>query len=160
MSVKGLDTFLDVFDLIKNPEKYEAKIAQLRSDTAQYKEAVEAVVALSEVNDFIVATKKREETSKIELEEARKTAAEIKAKASEMLAKAKATSSEATAELEKASGIVAASKEDSEKKSKEQAALIVTLNSKIAALEKQSAFLDSEKAALKEKQEKLSALLK
>lgn len=59
MSIKGLDSFLDVFEIIKNPAKYESKIKELQSVTAQYKEAVEAVVALAGVNDYVLSIKDR-----------------------------------------------------------------------------------------------------
>ena len=80
---KGLDTFLEVVDVISDPKKYQAKVDELKQLTANYVTAIESVVALASVNDYTQNIRKREESSKIELETARKDAAEIRAKARE-----------------------------------------------------------------------------
>lgn len=160
MSVKGLDTFLDVFEIIKNPTKYEAKIDELKKVTAQYKETVEAVVALSQVNDFILSIRDREETSKKELEDAKAKAKEIKTKAEEVLKDASEKLKEAQAEKAKAHVEWAAMKDSLDNKSKEVVKEVLDLSkAKQDFAEKLKAF-EEEKAALKEKQDKLAAALK
>ena len=52
MSFKGLDSFFEVLALVKDPAKYEDLITRLANETKQYTEAVEAVVAVSEVSDY------------------------------------------------------------------------------------------------------------
>ena len=94
-AIKGLDTFLDVVDVLKNADKYGAKVEELKALAAHYTEAVEAVVALASVNDYTVNIKKREEESKAELVAARAEALKIKesakAKAAEISDKAAVT---------------------------------------------------------------------
>lgn len=52
MSFKGLDSFFEVLAIIKDPAKYEDLVTRLANETKQYTEAVEAVVAVSEVSDY------------------------------------------------------------------------------------------------------------
>ena len=91
-ATKGLESFLEVLELIKNPAKFDAKIAELKAATAQYTASVEAVVALSNVNDYTMSIRKREEESKKVLEDAKNEAstlvAKAKSEATELKAKA------------------------------------------------------------------------
>ena len=52
MSFKGLDSFFEVLAIVKDPAKYEDLVTRLANETKQYTEAVEAVVAVSEVSDY------------------------------------------------------------------------------------------------------------
>jgi DNA repair exonuclease SbcCD ATPase subunit len=91
MAIKGLDSFLDVVEVLGNPKKYQDKINEIKAATKQYTEVVEAVVALAGVNDYTENIKKRDEETKILLTEAKEKAlsitAEAKAKAAEKLKK-------------------------------------------------------------------------
>jgi chromosome segregation ATPase len=160
MSIKGLDTFLDVFEIIKNPVKYEAKIEELRKVTAQYKETVEAVVALAGVNDYVLSIRDREEASKKELEAAKVAATEIKAKANEVLKDASEKLKEAQASKAQAQSEWTAMKEALDNQSKEVAKQTAELLKEKQAFEVVKKQLADEKAALKEKQDKLAAALK
>jgi chromosome segregation ATPase len=90
-ATKGLDSFLDVVEILGNPSKYKEKIDTLKAATKQYTEVVEAVVALASVNDYTANIKKRDEETKILLTEAKEKAvaitAEAKTKAAEKLKK-------------------------------------------------------------------------
>ena len=58
--IKGLDSFFDVLEIIKDPVKYDAKLQELKQQVAQYKEVVEAVVSLAKVNEYTVSIRERE----------------------------------------------------------------------------------------------------
>lgn len=58
--IKGLDSFFDVLEIIKDPAKYDAKLQELKQQVAQYKEVVEAVVSLAKVNEYTVSIRERE----------------------------------------------------------------------------------------------------
>lgn len=141
MAVKGLDNLLDVIDLVKNSDKYDAKIAELKEQTAKYQEVIEAVVKLSAVNEYTQNISKREAESKALLEaakaeagsitsEAKANAAVLKAKNKELVSKAEAVVAAAVerelavaekqAAVEEAAKAVAA---DKEKLAKEREAL-------------------------------------
>lgn len=81
MSVRGLDDFISVVNLLSNPDKYTEKVNELKGLIANYTEAIEAVVKLADVNEYTQNIRTREEQSKAELESARKEAQDIKAKA-------------------------------------------------------------------------------
>lgn len=83
MSVKGLDDFIAVVQILSNPEKYTEKVNELKALIANYTEAIEAVVKLADVNDYTENIRVREAQSKAELEAARIEAADIKRKAKE-----------------------------------------------------------------------------
>jgi len=78
---KGLENLADVLDMIKNPAKYAAKLEELQKATAQYTASVEAVVKLSQVNDYTQSILQREEDSKKALADAQAEAAALVAKA-------------------------------------------------------------------------------
>jgi len=79
MAIKGLDSFLDVVEVLGNPKKYQDKINEIKAATKQYTEVVEAVVALAGVNDYTENIKKRDEETKILLTEAKEKAVAITA---------------------------------------------------------------------------------
>jgi len=74
MSFKGVDTFFDVLSIVKDPEKYSKLISQLQDETKQYTEAVEAVVAISEVSDYTRNIRENDTKAKQALIEAQQTA--------------------------------------------------------------------------------------
>lgn len=102
---KGLENLADVLDMIKDPTKYTAKLEELQKATAQYTESVEAVVKLSQVNDYTQSIKEREEESKQVLANAKAEAAALVAKAQ---ADADAVTKKAQEAAQKAAGDVAA----------------------------------------------------
>lgn len=99
MSVKGLDSFFDVVEVLKDPKKFEAKAKELKEMTRQYQEVVEAVVELSKVNEYTVSIREREEQTKKLLEEAKQNAnkvvADAKGKADGILDEARKTKTKA-----------------------------------------------------------------
>jgi hypothetical protein len=160
MSIKGLESFQNVFDLIQNPEKYKAKVEEVKTITAQYKEAVEAVVAIANVNDYVLSIRDREEKSKQELEAAKAEAFAIKAKARED-AKVSADALKARQEeMKYDEDKLIALRKDLESLENILADKQTTVNKQIEALRRQAEELAVEKAILKEKQDKLAAALK
>ncbi len=160
MAIKGLDSFLDVFEIIKDPAKYEAKIKEIQDVTKQYKEATEAVVALASVNDYVLSIKEREQSSKKALEDAKAEATDIVAKAKE---EARAIKEKAKEAKEQADYIRAKMESMQEAAQRDHS----SLQKDIADLANQRAIFKAaqeefalEKAALKEKQDKLAAALK
>jgi len=109
---KGLESFLEVLELIKNPDKYDAKVAELKAATAQYTASVEAVVALSQVNQYTQSIRQREEDSKKALEDAKAEAAALvvaaKAKADGMIKEAQEATQKAAGDSEVALARVSA----------------------------------------------------
>lgn len=160
MSIKGLDTFLDVFEIIKNPAKYEAKIEELKKVTAQYKETVEAVVALAGVNDFILSIRDREEATKKELEQAQKTAADIKAEANEFLKKKQEEAKVHDVELVKKEQVLVSLQKDLDDRSVAFAKKEAELSQATKVLAEKEKALQDAQAVLKEKQDKLAAALR
>lgn len=73
---KGLETFFDVLDIIKDPKKFQEYVEALQEETRKYKEVVEAVVELSKVNEYTMNIREREELSKTALQDAK---AQVKA---------------------------------------------------------------------------------
>jgi hypothetical protein len=109
---KGLESFLEVLDLIKNPDKYDAKVAELKAATEQYTASVEAVVALSQVNQYTQSIRQREEDSKKALEDAKAEADALvvaaKAKADGMIKQAQEATQKAAGDTEMALTMVSA----------------------------------------------------
>ena len=66
MSVRGLDSLAEIIDLLKNPAKYDAKMAELRGEIDRYHAAIESVTKLSEVNEYTLNI--REKSAKIDAE--------------------------------------------------------------------------------------------
>ena len=159
MSVKGLDSFLDVFEVVKDPKKYEDKVEELKVLTAQYREVVEAVVALAGVNDYTKNIKEREESSKKEVEEAKQQANDIRNAATEKAKQKLAT-------LVTREAVVSKAEEEVANKLKEFGILVDEYEKRKKALDEQQAFLatqeeklrDSERV-LAERQAKLAAAL-
>lgn len=100
--IKGIDSFLDVLALIKEPAKFEAKVTELKQQCVQYQEVVEAVVKLSEVNDYTQSIKQREEASKALLSNANASAEDIISKAKEEATQLTAAAKEATKRVKEA----------------------------------------------------------
>lgn len=140
-TAKGMDSFLDILELIKNPAKFDAKVQELNQATKQYTASVEAVVSLAAVNDYTQSIRKREEESKQILSDARTEAAselaKARAKASEVLAKAEETSEKA----KKALAAVVARENDLEPQEK----ALLARREALAVAEK--AVVDREEAA-------------
>ena len=101
---KGLESFFEVLNLIKNPDKYDTKIAELKAVTAQYTASVEAVVALSNVQQYTQSIRQREEDSKKALEDAKAEATALavsgRTKADKMLKHAQEVSQKAVEDSE------------------------------------------------------------
>ena len=110
--IKGFDSFQEVLDLIKNPDKFDSKVKELNVIVDRYTEAVEAVTKLSEVNEYTQSIKVREEESKKTLEEAKAQAAHIvavaKAEADGLKKKAQEATQKAARDSEMALGRVSA----------------------------------------------------
>jgi len=58
------------FKYIKDPKKYEAKLVELKTQVDAYKEVVEAVVKLAEVNEYTTSIQEKEQKTKVLLEQA------------------------------------------------------------------------------------------
>lgn len=81
--LKGIDSFFEVLAIVSDPTKFKAKIEELQTEAKKYQDVVEAVVKLSEVNDYIKTIKERDISSKLALDKANADATAILAKASE-----------------------------------------------------------------------------
>jgi purine-nucleoside phosphorylase len=79
--IKGLESFTDVLEILKDPSKYEAKLKEIKKATADYEVVVNAVVDLSKVNDYTNNIRFREEESKHTLQSAKVQAEKILADA-------------------------------------------------------------------------------
>ena len=75
--IKGLDSFFDVLEVIKDPKKYEAKLTELKTQVDAYKEVVEAVVKLAEVNEYTTSLKDKEQRTKELLAQAERDVAAV-----------------------------------------------------------------------------------
>ena len=156
---KGLDTFLEVVDVISDPKKYQAKVDELKQLTANYVTAIESVVALASVNDYTQNIRKREESSKIELENARNDAADIRSKAREWKAAQEAKFAAEEASIRKANEdikfLMDATQAEAANQAKEAAAIAVW-KTELQAKEDRLAMAEQELAV---RQAKLKAAL-
>lgn len=159
MGVKGLDSFLDVFEVVKDPKKYEEKVEELKVLTAQYREVVEAVVALAGVNDYTKNIKEREESSKKELDDAKEQANTIRNSANEKAKQKLAT-------LVTREALVSKSEEQVSTKLKEIGLLADECEKRKKALDEQQAYIELQAEKLRdaerilaERQAKLAAAL-
>lgn len=159
MGIKGLDTFMDVAEVIANPKKYEAKVAEIRKLVDQYTEAAEAVVALANVNDYTQNIKKREEESKHILDAAKVDAAAIvasaKKRADEMADKSRAKE----AELAKVENDLMARQAKIDKEVEAQATDALAISEWKAKLDQRETALAAAEQVLEAKQAKLKAAL-
>jgi hypothetical protein len=80
-AIKGLDSFMDVLALVNDPNKYKAKVEEIRKAVNDYTVVIESVVKLSEVNDYVVNIKATKEQTLKALADAQIEAESIKAKA-------------------------------------------------------------------------------
>lgn len=88
---KGLETFFDVLEIIKSPEKFQEYLKLLQEETRKYQEVVEAVIELSKVNEYTLSIRQREEESKQLLQEAKIKAKELLEKATKQVEQKEAT---------------------------------------------------------------------
>jgi len=160
MSTKGLDSFLDVFEVIKDPKKYEAKVQELTALTKQYKEVVEAVVSLASVNDYTKTIKEREEASKKELEDAKAQANEIRNTAATKAKEKLATLVTREATVVQAESEFASKVKNFEARVKEVEARVKENEERAAYVESQRIKLVEAEKALAERQAKLAEALK
>jgi hypothetical protein len=77
MGIKGLDSLEAVLAIVKDPRGFQAKIDEIKEETAKYQTVIESVVKLSEVNDYTASINAREASSKKLLEDAQATATKI-----------------------------------------------------------------------------------
>lgn len=140
----GLDDFLDVVAILRDPSKYDAKLKELKSLIAQYTEVCEAVVKLAEVDDYTRNIKVQNEEAIKKVEDAKKVASEILENATK---KAEQLTGEAKTTLEKAR------KKSSELSNKETA-----LTSRQEELDKALAQFTKDKASLDEQQKSVEQL--
>jgi cell division septum initiation protein DivIVA len=131
--IKGLDNFMEILDVLKDPNKYDAKIQELVEQTKRYTEAVEGVTKLSEVNEYTQSIKTREEESK-------KVLAEAKAEANALVVQAQA----------KADGLMAKAQEATQKASRDSEAALARVS---AALTREELVAVSEGLLAKAKEE-------
>jgi cell division septum initiation protein DivIVA len=110
--IKGLDSFQEILELIKNPSKFDAKVNELQLVVGRYTAAVEAVTKLSEVNEYTQSIRQREEDSKKALEDAKAEADTLvvaaKAKADGMIKQAQEATQKAAGDSEMALARVSA----------------------------------------------------
>ncbi len=106
--MRNYDVFFEVFEVIKNPKKYQDKITELENHYNAYKGAVEAVTKLSDVNEYVNSIALKEAKAKETLELAQKEATavvgqargqadQLLTEAGEVATKAKAIQSDAIA---------------------------------------------------------------
>ncbi len=156
---KGLDTFLEVVDVISNADKYKGKIDELKKVTASYKEAIEAVVKLAEVNDYTASIRDREEKSKKILSDAQVEAAVVldaaKAEAQKILLDANGVKADLSAKLQEAKDNAKTYKEQLASISKEKDALVKQTD----ALEKEKATVEALKLDLQVRLDKLKSVM-
>lgn len=153
--IKGLDSFTDVLEIMKDPAKYEAKLNEIRKATHDYQVVVESVVELSKVNEYTSSIRFREEESKHLLTSAKEQAEKILTDAYNQAGEMKAN---ATSILNEANE---AKKENKQlnKELKEQLSDIQAqknvLATHAAELERKSMALDNLEKELLEKRNKL-----
>ena len=155
MSFKGVDTFFDVLSIVKDPEKYSKLISQLQDETKQYTEAVEAVVAISEVSDYTRTIREKsaqiDSTLKETYVEAEKIISSAKAEAKTIRDKAKEIQKKAddfsSSLLEKESALVSRETKISERE-KELTKLVNEANIMIIENTKLKQDLEDRKAKL------------
>jgi vacuolar-type H+-ATPase subunit H len=75
--MRNYDVFFEVFEVIKNPKKYQDKITELENHYNAYKGAVEAVTKLSDVNEYVNSIALKEAKAKETLELAQKEATAV-----------------------------------------------------------------------------------
>ena len=157
---KGLDSFFDVLAVINDPKAYEAKILELQTLTAQYKEVVEGVVALASVNDYTSSIKQREEESKQLLMDAKVKAKDITDKATAKATAKTAVLDERENEVSKREGKVAELEKTLESAILKVSQELEELSSRQAHALARQGELDQMEKELLDKQQKLLAALK
>ena len=75
--IKGLDSFFDVLEVIKDPDKYKAKLQEIKQVVDNYKVVVEAVVELAKVNEYTTSIRQREQQTQEILNKAERDVANI-----------------------------------------------------------------------------------
>jgi phosphatidate phosphatase PAH1 len=78
MSVKGLDSFFDVLEVLKTPEVFEQRAKELQEETRKYEEAIQSITKLQSVNDFIKEINLNKQNAKEVLETAHSSAIVIR----------------------------------------------------------------------------------
>lgn len=68
--MRNYEVFFEVFEVLKDPNKYQAKIKELQDNYNAYKGAVEAVTKISSVNDYVTSIQQKEEKAKAILQQA------------------------------------------------------------------------------------------
>lgn len=68
--MRNYEVFFEVFEVLKDPNKYQAKIKELQDSYNAYKGAVEAVTKISSVNDYVASIQQKEEKAKAVLQQA------------------------------------------------------------------------------------------
>lgn len=152
--VKGLDSFLDVLELVKNPTKFEAKIAELKDATAKYDEAIKSVVGLANVNDYIQGISARDAESKRLHKEAEVTANKMVSDAHDEAASIKKLSKDKVDKIqvrEEAVTVLETSLKAKEKVLNEKEGVLNTLNQTLLAKEASLASIEQELSERKAK---------
>jgi chromosome segregation ATPase len=157
MSVRGLESFVEVIDLLKNPAKYDAKIEELKQAYQNYKDAVESVTKLSEVNEYTLNIRdksaKIDEEYKTHQEKVAKELAALSAEVKETKAKLK-DREEKVKQKEILSEQIA---QEQFKHAKELSAFAEKLEQKSVELTQRQAQLDEVEKELAERKAKLLA---
>ena len=78
MSIKGLDSFFDVLEVLKTPEVFEQRAKELQEETRKYEEAIQSITKLQSVNDFIKEINLNKQNAKEVLETAHSSAIVIR----------------------------------------------------------------------------------
>lgn len=152
--VKGLDSFLDVLELVKNPSKFEAKIAELKDATSKYDAAIKSVVGLANVNDYIQGISARDAESKRLREEAEKMAHAMVSDAHDEAASIKKLSKDKVDKIqvrEEAVVVLETSLKTKEKVLNEKEVVLNTLNQTLSAKEASLASIEQELSERKAK---------
>lgn len=158
--IKGLDDFLDIVSILKDPNAYNTKVQELKGLIKQYTEVCEAVVKLGEVNDYTQNIKTKSiEASEIAAEAktiAAKVISDAQEKANSILKKA--------LEANQTNENLAISLAQKEKALNAALAEVETLKSQVLAtkssLEKEKEDVESLKKEFQGKTAKLLAAIK
>jgi len=159
-TIKGLDSFLDVLSLIKDPAKFESKVKELQTETKKYQEVVEAVVKLSDVNDYTQSIRQREESSKETLATANEAAKAIIAKAVTDADQAGASAKEAAKKAREAASAVTKREEVVTVAEKELAVRLAMIAKADMDLSQRQADLANQERDLAERKAKLAAAIR
>lgn len=122
---KGLDALEDILAIVKDPSKAEAILKEIRKATEDYTTAIEAVVKLSDVNDYTLNIRKKNE-------EAEAAVANAKVVAQGMIDKARNYAEETKLSVSEQLSQVSIAKSELENKERNLTAMTKDLDTRMA----------------------------